>query len=701
MATETGAHGRQNGAEPRTLRFGVFEMDLRSGELRRQGALVRLQPQPFKVLALLASRAGEVVTREEIQAEVWPAGTFVDFEQSLNFCIRQIRTALGDQAVTPRFVETLPKRGYRWIGGPVEMLPTSAAVYEWPQPPAGETSTASARTPRDERVRRRWWMASAGLTAATLVALSAWLALRSRPTEGPPTFQRLTFHRGSVNSGRFAPDGQVVFGASWEGRPPTVHVARVDPPDSRVLELEGCRVVGLSASGEVATLRQRLLSRAPLAGGPPKDVLRDVTAADWTDDGSTFAVARASQGRYRIEYPIGRVLGETGRVSALRLAPDGRRLAFVEHPVAGDDRGAVVLLERDGKRTVLSEGWSSLEGLAWSARGDEVWFTATPAGADCALHATSLDGRVRTVLASMGRLVLHDIAADGRVLLERATVRAQILFGRFGGTEERELSWLDFSTVEQLSADGSRLLLLESGEGGGADYATFLRPTDGSSPIRLGPGRASGLSPDGQWVLTIPIRRPDHVDLVPVGPGEARELRVPGAAAHEMAGFLPDGKGIFVTTRDTAARRRTWLLDVAGGQARPLPLPENRALLDNTFSPDGRQVVVSCPDSEAPCLYPVAGGGPRPLPGARPDWVAMGWDRRGRVYLLDRSMRLPAVLRRLDPRTGRLEVVAELGPRDRAGVTAIHRVVVAGDGQSFAYSYFRRLSDLYVVAGLR
>ncbi|OFV87889.1 MAG: hypothetical protein A2V74_09570 [Acidobacteria bacterium RBG_16_70_10] len=111
MATETGAHGRQNGAEPRTLRFGVFEMDLRSGELRRQGALVRLQPQPFKVLALLASRAGEVVTREEIQAEVWPAGTFVDFEQSLNFCIRQIRTALGDQAVTPRFVETLPKPG--------------------------------------------------------------------------------------------------------------------------------------------------------------------------------------------------------------------------------------------------------------------------------------------------------------------------------------------------------------------------------------------------------------------------------------------------------------------------------------------------------------------------------------------------------------------------------------------------------------
>ena len=109
-------------AEPQllALRFGPFELDVRSGELRRNGTTVRLQPQPFKVLVLLACRPGDVVTREEIQAEVWPAGTFVDFEQSLNFCVRQIRAALGDNANAPRYVETLPRRGYRWVGGPVE-----------------------------------------------------------------------------------------------------------------------------------------------------------------------------------------------------------------------------------------------------------------------------------------------------------------------------------------------------------------------------------------------------------------------------------------------------------------------------------------------------------------------------------------------------------------------------------------------------
>ena len=103
------------------LRFGVFELDLKSGQLRKAGVLVKLQPQPFKVLALLASHASEVVTREEIQQQIWGNDTFVDFERGLNFCVRQIRDVLADDAETPRYVETLPKRGYRFIH-PVERL---------------------------------------------------------------------------------------------------------------------------------------------------------------------------------------------------------------------------------------------------------------------------------------------------------------------------------------------------------------------------------------------------------------------------------------------------------------------------------------------------------------------------------------------------------------------------------------------------
>jgi DNA-binding winged helix-turn-helix (wHTH) protein/tetratricopeptide (TPR) repeat protein len=112
---------------PTTLRFGVFEINSAAGELRRQGDLVKLAPQPLKVLDLLARRSGEVVTRNEIRDHVWSGDTFVDFEQGLNFCIRQIREVLGDTADAPRFIETLPRRGYRFL------MPVKAGLVE-PEP---------------------------------------------------------------------------------------------------------------------------------------------------------------------------------------------------------------------------------------------------------------------------------------------------------------------------------------------------------------------------------------------------------------------------------------------------------------------------------------------------------------------------------------------------------------------------------------
>lgn len=102
-------------ADPSLLRFGVFELDLTTGELRKTGTLIRLPPQPFKILALLASRPGQLVTREEIQQKIWGSDTFVDFDHGLNFAINKIRDVLGDDVETPRYVETLPRRGYRFI----------------------------------------------------------------------------------------------------------------------------------------------------------------------------------------------------------------------------------------------------------------------------------------------------------------------------------------------------------------------------------------------------------------------------------------------------------------------------------------------------------------------------------------------------------------------------------------------------------
>ncbi|MBV9268804.1 MAG: tetratricopeptide repeat protein [Acidobacteriaceae bacterium] len=130
-------------SKPSLLRFGVFELDLTTEELRRSGVLVKIPRQPFRILALIASRRGQLVTREELQQEIWGNETFVDFEQGMNQCIRQIRNALGDSAGTPRYVETLPRRGYRFIF-PVEEVVADPPAGAKPGEPASITPERTA-----------------------------------------------------------------------------------------------------------------------------------------------------------------------------------------------------------------------------------------------------------------------------------------------------------------------------------------------------------------------------------------------------------------------------------------------------------------------------------------------------------------------------------------------------------------------------
>src|SRR5689334_25361744 len=128
---------------PAIVRFGVFEVDLRAGELRKQGVRIKLQEQPFHVLTVLLQRPGEVVTREELRSQNWPPDTFVDFDNSLNTAINKLREALGDSAENPRFIETLPRRGYRFLA-PVSGVDGTAS---------GTTLGARAVAPtRDRRI---------------------------------------------------------------------------------------------------------------------------------------------------------------------------------------------------------------------------------------------------------------------------------------------------------------------------------------------------------------------------------------------------------------------------------------------------------------------------------------------------------------------------------------------------------------------
>ena len=153
---------------PRLVRFGVFELDLRSGELRKSGARLTLQQQPLQLLSVLLERPGELVTREELRKRLWPDDTFVDFEHGLNAAVKRLRDTLGDSADSPRFVETVPRRGYRFIA------PTSL-----PNSPVARTTRAAGRW------RVGWVWMIAGVAVAGAIALGVW-ALRKPPVRDTP-----------------------------------------------------------------------------------------------------------------------------------------------------------------------------------------------------------------------------------------------------------------------------------------------------------------------------------------------------------------------------------------------------------------------------------------------------------------------------------------------------------------------------------
>jgi DNA-binding winged helix-turn-helix (wHTH) protein/TolB-like protein len=175
------------------FRFGVFEFDASSGELRREGRAVRIEPQPARALALLLSKPGTVVTRDEMRVHLWGAETHVDFDRGLAYSIGQVRTALGDTAENPRFVQTLPKRGFRFIA-PVETIEPAAPEEPAPVAPLRPTEPVEAGPPpRRSTARSTWAIAALSVLVAVAVGWTAWARMApGRPIIAVTTFDNET-----------------------------------------------------------------------------------------------------------------------------------------------------------------------------------------------------------------------------------------------------------------------------------------------------------------------------------------------------------------------------------------------------------------------------------------------------------------------------------------------------------------------------
>jgi len=209
---------------------------------------------------------------------------------------------------------------------------------------------------------------------------------------------------------------------------------------------------------------------------------------------------------------------QRGWVSHIRFSPKGDRLAFIDHPLRGDDGGTISVVDLNGKKSDLTQRWASAFGLAWSPSGNEVWFTATATGFSRSLRGVSLSGTLRELLSAPGTLTLHDVGAGGRALISRDAMRSGAVGLAPGENKERDLSWQDWTVPFAITEDGKLVLFTESGEAGGGEYAVFIRDTNGGSAVRLGQGSSRALSPDGKWALVLRqnISPPDFV-LLPTG----------------------------------------------------------------------------------------------------------------------------------------------------------------------------------------
>lgn len=562
---------------------------------------------------------------------------------------------------------------------------------------------------------RRWKiLAVVAILAAAAFSVAAFILGRKTGTIAPPSYQRLTFLRGTIWNARFAPDGQsVVYSARWNGNPIDVFSARAGKMESRPLNMSGTDLLAISGSNEMAVLRNRqylgwyisrgTLARMPVDGGAARELLDDVQEADWSPDGTKLAVVRWVNGSNRLEYPVGKVLYETtGYISHPRISPKGDLVAFMDHQVQWDNRGWVATVDLTGKKTVLSGEWGSEEGLAWSPAGDEVWFTADRNGEANGLYAVTLAGRERSVLQITVPLLLYDISREGRVLIASYTDSGNIFGQSPGATKELELSGFHPSFISDLSPDGKIFLFDYEGEGSGHNYAVYMRKTDGSPAIRLGDGESPRMSPDGKWVLTT-LYTPLQLMLLPTGAGEARSLeRGPIEQYGPGTSWLPDGRRIVFQGREPGHDWRLYIQSIAGGPPRPITPEGTKAdfLRGISLSPDGR-LVIALDAQHQRSFYPIEGGTPQPISGLESEDEIIGWSNDGHSIYLAHAQEMPIRVYRFDPSTRRRDLLKEITPTDLAGIFWLNSILMTPDGKGYVYSIRRVLSDLFVVEGLK
>lgn len=669
----------------KVIRFGVFELDTRTGELRKHGVKLRLQGKPLQILQMLLERPGDIVTRDELRRRLWPSDVYVDVESGLNTAANRLRIALGDSAESPRYIETLARTGYRFIA--------PAEVSEPPTALVDSARIARRLRPRDVAI---------AATVAAVVAFAGLLLLR-RPSPPEFRFRQVTFRHGQIWGARFAPDGQsILYTASWDSGPRQLFQTNAFSPESRSLGFNDFRLVSVSRAGELALLSfdgtlpiaGGTLARVPMNGGAPLAIERNIMSADWSPDGGRLAIVRAVEGTNQLEFPVGTVIAKTaGWISGVRVSRRGDTIAFIEHPVRNDNRGSVKVADLARSVRTLSAEWTNVGGIAWHPSG-ELWFTAARDGAPKSLWAVTLEGKVRPVIQTAGTMSLRDISPTGHVLASRDTALLEMA-ASVRGQPPRNLSWLDWSRVADVSADGELVVFDESGLAAGAEYLVYVHRRSDGSTVRLGEGNAMALSPDLKSVLVVGTRDRTRLRLLPLGEGKPVEVR-PSGLEYQWVRYFPDGRRLLALANEAGRPLRLYVQPLVGGN--PFPITPPTVSRNVAISPGGTHVAVLSANGKLSIYAAAPGAAGRHIDTAE-RLAPLVWPEENVLYVqhLGAYTQIPTRLSHLDVTTGVVHPWQQVEPADKLGVNAITKVMISHDLSTVVFNYRRVLSELFVI----
>jgi serine/threonine protein kinase len=547
------------------------------------------------------------------------------------------------------------------------------------------------------------WAITAAVVLLALGAVS--LMRRQKPA---PRYTSVSFREGTLSGARFSHDGQtIVLSGRWEGEPAQMSVTRVGSPESRSLGIPLAEVASISSSDELAIFLGceenfflncgGTLATVSLAGGSPRTLAEHVAQADWHPDGKRLIISVTSPDGPRLEFPPGHVLYQqkAGWFGHPRFSPDGSMIAFENHSIAGNDDGQVELLDMNGKHTILFKA-SSLEGLAWSPDGKELWFAATDSGgwADT-LYAFRPGGKARVVLTSPS-IRLYDISKDGLVLLSHETWRRQLRGFFPGDKSDHPYSWDDDTQPTALSTDGRLISFYEAGElyALAGDFQSYYRPTDGSPAVRLGVG-VPAISPDGKWVVLgsnqSNPKRP--LQLQPLGPGGPRDLATPGLVAFDRIRWSDDGRQIVYEAQSEQGGWNAYRQAVASGP--PVVLMTNVRNSYPAVSPDGKMAALH-KERDGIYLCSADGGQPVKLKAASDEELPVRFAEGGKSLLAADPTGREIVLTLINLASGQRQLWKRIDSESRADQV----FVATPDLKYYAYPFPRYSSVLYTVENL-